>query len=180
MLLLSSLLSHLHTTSKILHTTPNPPPADHPTSPHASHSSQNTERLKLADFGWTVAQRRDAQRTTLCGTPEYLPPEVCGAVVDAYGTSFDMYTVGVLLYEMLVGVSPFAGPTEESNTLQAIEARILQGMVRFPSFVSPQARTLITGLMSRDPAARPTAVQVLADPWVVRHAGETPSEEWDR
>ena len=55
------------------------------------------EELKLADFGWTVAQRRDAQRTTLCGTPEYLPPEVCetarGRENRAYGPAFDLYTV---------------------------------------------------------------------------------------
>lgn len=34
------------------------------------------ERLKLADFGWSVVQREDSVRTTMCGTPDYLPPEV--------------------------------------------------------------------------------------------------------
>ncbi len=155
------------------HTPPFRFPIHHP-------SPQNTEKLKLADFGWTVAQRRDAQRTTLCGTPEYLPPELCSQRPEPYGTPFDMYTVGVLLYEMLAGVSPFAGATEASNCLEAIQARILSGTFRFPSFFSPPVRTLISKLMARDPAARPTAQDVLADPWVVRHAGETPAEEWDR
>jgi aurora kinase len=140
------------------------------------------ERLKLADFGWTVAQRRDAQRTTLCGTPEYLPPEVCLSQPTPYGTGFDMYTVGVLLYEMLVGQSPFADQTEEGNTLEAIQARILTGVgaVRFPSHLSPQAKGLIAALMARAPEERPTATDVLAHPWVVKHAGATPDEEWDR
>ncbi len=154
------------------------------------------ERLKLADFGWSIAQRTNAQRTTLCGTPEYLPPEVCKS--ECYGTPFDMYTVGVLLYEMLVGYSPFAGQTEEENQLQAIQSRIVAGNIRFPGggsvgpgftalgssssslSLSPGAKQLILALMSRDPEARPSAVDVLNDPWVVKFAGPTPQGEWDR
>jgi aurora kinase len=55
--------------------------------------------LKLADFGWSVAQRAEARRLTLCGTAEYLPPEVCRGEEYAFG--FDMWTVGVLAFEMV-------------------------------------------------------------------------------
>ncbi len=117
---------------------------------------------------------------------------------ECYGTPFDLYTVGVLLYEMLVGYSPFAGVTEEDNTLPAIQSRIVAGNIRFPGggsagpgfsalsstssslSISPGAKNLILALMSRDPEARPTAVDVLNDPWVVKLAGSTPQGEWDR
>ena len=141
------------------------------------------EQLKLADFGWTVAQRRDAQRTTLCGTPEYLPPEVCetarGRENRAYGPAFDLYTVGILLYEMLVGTSPFACADPAQMSLEAMQLRILEGNVRMPVFVTSSAQSLIRALLARDPEARPTAADVLAHPWVVRLAGATRREEWE-
>ena len=140
------------------------------------------EVLKLADFGWTVAQRRDAQRTTLCGTPEYLPPEVCetarGAENRAYGPAFDLYTVGILLYEMLVGTSPFASADPAQNELEQLQRRILEGSFRMPVFITSSAQSLIRALLDRDPQARPTAADVLAHPWVVRLAGATPRAEW--
>ena len=93
-----------------------------------------------------------------------------------------MYTVGVLLYEMLVGVSPFAGPTPESNNLEALQERILRCSVRFPTslIISPLAKNLILTLTAKIPEQRPTALDVLNDPWIVKLAGSTPQDEWDR
>ena len=149
----------------------------------AGAAGGGVEELKLADFGWTVAQRRDAQRTTLCGTPEYLPPEVCetarGRENRAYGPAFDLYTVGILLYEMLVGTSPFASADPAQNELEALQLRILAGALRMPVSVTSGAQSLIRALLAREPTARPTAADVLAHPWVVRHAGATPREEWE-
>jgi serine/threonine protein kinase len=78
------------------------------------------QTVKLGDFGWAIVKRATSKRTTICGTMEYLPPEVCrgaresialngGGIVagasisEEYDESFDLYTLGVLLYEMLVG-----------------------------------------------------------------------------
>ena len=56
-----------------------------------SRHAQGEEVVKLADFGWSVAQRVDSRRTTLCGTVEYLPPEVVANSVYSY--AFDLWTV---------------------------------------------------------------------------------------
>lgn len=92
-----------------------------------------------------------------------------------------MYTVGVLLFEMLVGASPFAGPTPESNTFEALQVRILHNSVRFPNsiIITPLAKNLIIALTAKNPDQRPTALDVLNDPWIIRLAGSTPQEEWD-
>ena len=157
--------------------------------------------VKLGDFGWSIVKRAASKRTTLCGTIEYLPPEVCkgaetqlkegkalvgGMSLGAeYDEAFDAYTLGALLYEMLVGHSPYAGPAFASIPGAMGEAplvgRILNGVfvipvaLRLPSDV----QTLIRALMAKEPAARPTVAAVLGHSWVLRHAGPTPREEWD-
>jgi aurora kinase len=143
-----------------------------------SIDSEGRETLKLADFGWCVTQRSNSQRTTLCGTPEYLPPELCVADKGEYGSPFDMYCVGVLGYEMLAGKTPF--PFEGGDLPLHME-RVASGLakLRFPAFFSPGAHALIRALMGSNPATRPSAVEVLAHPWVVMHAGVTEDSEWD-
>ena len=119
------------------------------------------ETLKLADFGWSVAQRRDSRRTTMCGTVEYLPPEIVNG--QEYSFGFDMWTVGVLVYEMLVGRSPFFAADH-----QAIMSRILAGHFDVPLGVPADAIDLVVSLLQRDPAARPSAAAVLLHPWLQR------------
>ena len=64
--------------------------------------------LLLADFGWSTEIEKDIGRMTLCGTPEYLPPEMI--LHQRYTSTVDSWTCGVLLYEFLVGNSPFFAP----------------------------------------------------------------------
>jgi aurora kinase len=146
-------------------------------------------------------KRATSKRTTLCGTIEYLPPEVCrgaeaqlregralvgGMSLGAeYDESFDAYTLGALLYEMLVGHSPFAGPAFARDPGAMAEAplvgRILSGTFTIPVHLrlSSDVQTLIRALMAREPAHRPSVATVLGHPWLLRTAGPTPREEWD-
>ena len=62
-------------------------------------------RIKLTDFGWSNYYIDEEPRMTVCGTLEYLPPEIVGHV--AHDTSADIWCLGVLLFEMLVGYTPF-------------------------------------------------------------------------
>lgn len=154
--------------------------------------------MKLGDLGWAIVKRATSKRTTLCGTVEYLPPEVCrGAVAgmdaaggvlvggvsigEEYDESFDLYTLGVLLYEMLVGHSPFAGPAHAEGGMSegAVMRRIAAGKFVIPSTLPLGAHTLIRALMSPNPRARPSAEDVLQRPWVVALAGATPASAYE-
>ena len=61
-------------------------------------------QLKIADFGWS--NKVNGIRTTFCGTPEYLAPEMIRG--QHHDEKLDMWTLGVLMYELLHGVSPFS------------------------------------------------------------------------
>ena len=96
--------------------------------------------LKIADFGWSV-HAPSSRRTTLCGTLDYLPPEmIAGAEHDE---KVDLWSLGVLCYEFLVGNAPF-----EAEGSHATYRRIAKVDLNFPSFVSPGARDFITRVRS--------------------------------
>ncbi|EAY07193.1 AGC family protein kinase [Trichomonas vaginalis G3] len=122
--------------------------------------------LKIADFGWSV-HAPTSRRTTLCGTLDYLPPEMIEG--HDHDKSVDIWTLGVLLYEFLVGEPPFETDSQR-NTCR----RIINVDIRFPSFVTPLARDLILRLLQKDPAKRMPLNQVRSHPWIVQQLGPAP------
>ncbi|KAL6781320.1 ALK2 [Auxenochlorella protothecoides x Auxenochlorella symbiontica] len=120
--------------------------------------------LKIADFGWSV-HAPNSRRQTLCGTLDYLPPEMVEG--RAHDTGVDIWSLGVLAFEFLVGTPPFEA-AGHSDTYK----RILKVDLRFPDtpVVSAGARRLISKLLVKDPAARLPLSQVLTDPWIVENA----------
>ena len=102
-------------------------------------SGKPKETIKIADFGWSVVERNNSARSTLCGTLAYLPPEMVEG--NAYNRAVDYWTVGVLLYEFVVGYPPFDRPgDEQEDTFENITSAELE----FPSHVSDGARDLIS------------------------------------
>ncbi|XP_026410155.1 serine/threonine-protein kinase Aurora-3-like [Papaver somniferum] len=120
-------------------------------------------RLKLAGFGWSV-QSKD-RRHTMCGTLDYLAPEIAGNKV--HDCSVDTWTVGVLCFEFLFGVPPFEAETQ-SETLK----RIMKIDYSFPlnPDVSVEAKDFICFLLVKDPSKRLPVSKILVHPWIIKNA----------
>lgn len=104
--------------------------------------------IKLTDFGLCKENiSKDDKTKTFCGTPEYMAPEILQQ--QGYGMEVDWWTVGTLLYEMLTGLPPFY----DENT-QSMYQKILFDQLKFTDECSPHARTLISGLLQRNPERR--------------------------
>ncbi|XP_030579843.1 serine/threonine-protein kinase N2 [Archocentrus centrarchus] len=104
--------------------------------------------VRIADFGLCKEGMGHGDRTsTFCGTPEFLAPEVL--TDSTYTRSVDWWGLGVLIYEMLVGESPFPGDDEEE-----VFDSIVNDDVRYPRFLSPDAAALIQKLLQKDPELR--------------------------
>lgn len=103
--------------------------------------------LKLADFGFAKHIPGGKRTYTLCGTPDYLAPEII--LNKGHGRAVDWWALGILIYEMLAGYPPFC----DSDALGTYQ-RILQGTVTFPSHISPAAKDLIRRLLQTDLSKR--------------------------
>ncbi|KAJ3310651.1 spindle assembly checkpoint kinase [Blyttiomyces sp. JEL0837] len=117
--------------------------------------------LKIADFGWSV-HAPNARRQTLCGTLDYLPPEMVEG--KAHTDKVDLWSLGILCYEFLVGVPPF-----EDHGYKATYRRIAKVDLKIPDYVSPEAKDLITRLLQYNPEKRLPLEQVLVHPWIVKY-----------
>ncbi|ELR49613.1 hypothetical protein M91_17576, partial [Bos mutus] len=115
--------------------------------------------VKMADFGWSV----HTPRKTMCGTLDYLPPEMIEGRI--YHEKVDLWCLGVLCYELLVGNPPFES-TSHSETYR----HILKVDVRFPASIPLRAWDLISRLLRYQPSERQPLAQVLKHPWVQAHS----------
>jgi serine/threonine protein kinase len=97
--------------------------------------------LKLTDFGFGKVIK--TYTLTVCGTPDYLAPEVL--LNKGHSTSVDFWTLGIFIYEMLVGYPPFIGQ-DTMGTYQ----KILTGKYSFPKFVDVHGKQLVKNLLQAD------------------------------
>lgn len=102
--------------------------------------------VKLADFGF--AKQIFDRTWTMCGTPDYMAPELIA--MSGHGMAVDYWSLGVLIFEMLVGFPPFTDPTTEGLFAKIREPNKLV----FPPHISPTAHHFIMSLLVVDPSRR--------------------------
>ncbi|KAK1751825.1 kinase-like domain-containing protein [Echria macrotheca] len=98
--------------------------------------------LKITDFGF--AKRVPDKTWTLCGTPDYLAPEVVSN--KGYNKSVDWWSLGILIYEMLCGYTPFW----DGGSPMKIYENILKGKIKYPAYINPDAQDLLERLITAD------------------------------
>ncbi|KAF4092096.1 hypothetical protein AMELA_G00016940 [Ameiurus melas] len=103
--------------------------------------------IKLVDFGFAKKLQRGHKTYSFCGTPEYMAPEIIQNQGHDFGADF--WSLGVLVYELLVGSPPFS-----SSEPQSIYAKILDGVIKYPPYMGEAARSLISKLCRPRPGQR--------------------------
>jgi len=137
------------------------------------------DRIKLIDFG--IAMKEDARRLTFAnlsptlGTPDYISPEqVKGQRGDQRS---DIYSLGVMLYEMLTGEPPFSGP----NPLAVMNERVLNDPKparKLNPEITPELQEILNRALERDPRHRYSTANEMA--WDLEHQEQVGVEEGAR
>ncbi|KAG7364801.1 serine/threonine protein kinase [Nitzschia inconspicua] len=135
-----------------------------------------TEKIYFADFGFARHVTEEGLKTR-CGTPAFVAPEII--LGERYKTSVDMWSIGVILFMMLGGYPPFHMEAGGSD-LRMLFRKVRAGDFTFHESqwktVSPQAKCLISRLLTVDPEYRFTAREALESDWVAKLDGQKLSQ----
>lgn len=113
--------------------------------------------IKLTDYGMCKEGMLEGDTTsTFCGTPNYIAPEILRC--EDYNFSVDYWALGVLLFEMLAGRSPFdiisMTDNPDQNTEDFLFQTILEKTIRIPRNISHRAQNVLRGFLNKDPKDR--------------------------
>ncbi|XVF65963.1 hypothetical protein PTKIN_Ptkin09bG0293000 [Pterospermum kingtungense] len=103
--------------------------------------------VTLTDFGLAKQFDENTRSNSLCGTVEYMSPEIISG--KGHDKAADWWSVGILIYEMLTGRPPFAGGNREK-----IQQKIVKERIKLPTFLSAEAHSLLKGLLQKDASKR--------------------------
>jgi len=103
--------------------------------------------IKVCDFGFAKIVPPGSNTWTLCGTPEYLAPEII--LNKGHGKAVDWWALGVLIYEMLAGYPPFY-----ADDRMQMYRQILSGKIAYPSHTSKESRDIVSKLLTQDLSRR--------------------------
>ncbi|KAI6233146.1 Serine/threonine-protein kinase PLK [Aphelenchoides fujianensis] len=111
-------------------------------------------QLKIGDFGLATKVEFDGQqKQTLCGTPNYIAPEMLLKMGHSYGV--DVWAIGCILYTLLVGKPPF-----ETESLKQTYSKIRKNEYVIPTRIGQHAHEMIAALLAPQPEARPTVFDI--------------------
>lgn len=126
-------------------------------------------QIKLGDFGLaTSLDSIEDRKCTICGTPNYIAPEVLGG---SHSYEADLWSFGVILYTMLVGTPPF-----ETKDVKTTYKRIKSNIYSFPPHcpVSEEAQDLVRSILHPTPSKRPSINQICWHPFFVKATNQVP------
>ncbi|KAK9508910.1 hypothetical protein O3M35_006351 [Rhynocoris fuscipes] len=120
-------------------------------------------RIKIADFGLaTQLKGPDEKHMTMCGTPNYISPEV--AMRSSHGLEADVWGLGCMLFTLLVGKPPF-----DSDAIKSTLTRVVMAEFKVPSGISIEAKDLIDSLLRKNPRERIRLHEILQHPFMKKH-----------
>ena len=115
-------------------------------------------QAKLTDFGWSNYMQGEYKRTTVCGTPIYLAPEMISN--SGHDEKVDIWCIGVLLFELMTGVQPWKGT--DVNTVKMNISRL---NINWPKNMDKKARDLISKILKYYPYERISLENMLMHPF---------------
>ena len=118
-------------------------------------------RAKLSDFGWSNYLSGNYKRTTICGTPIYLAPEIIYNI--GHDEKIDIWCVGVLMFELLTGQAPWKG--EDVTT---VKSNISKLNINWPKKMDKDAKDLISKILKYMPEERPSLTEILMHPFFTK------------
>ena len=119
--------------------------------------------IKLCDFGWSV-KLKDNKRTTFCGTVEYMAPEIIKK--QEYDETIDIWSLGVLLYELVHSYSPFFS---EDLDVKKIGNNITNNNLKFKDGLSEDYKNLVASLLIKDSTKRIKIEDIFQHPFMTRY-----------
>ena len=114
----------------------------------------NKFNVKLCDFGWSCKVGEEDYRTSICGTYEYMSPEI--VKYRRHNSKVDVWCLGILLYEMIHGNPPY-----QADSLKQLKSEFNNRNIKIKDSVSPDVKELLLLLLTKDDEKRPTISQVL-------------------
>ncbi|KDQ07292.1 hypothetical protein BOTBODRAFT_149264 [Botryobasidium botryosum FD-172 SS1] len=119
--------------------------------------------VKVGDFGLAALIESPGERKkTICGTPNYIAPEVLFDTVNGHSFEVDTWSIGVIIYTLVIGKPPF-----QTKDVKTIYTRIRDNKYEFPPDrqISADAQDLISSILTPDPQQRPSLHEIVAHPF---------------
>lgn len=120
-------------------------------------------QIKVTDFGLCGFFSRNTLMSTFCGSPKYISPE-CLSKVQYDGRLSDIWSLGVLLFVLVTGTSPW----RTENTTQMLQ-NIMKGKYILPEYLSPTCKDIISGMIQVQPADRLSIQKLMNHPWLMNN-----------